>query len=74
MSEFTFCCKPFETIVKNRFLNWFSYSDDNGKRILVMPYIMVGGIQWRVNHCPSCGLNVRSIEIPEESLIFNTEE
>ena len=54
------CCETFKKISKS--FNWFSYSV-NGNSILCMPYIQVGEIKYRVNNCPSCGVEIRDIEI-----------
>lgn len=32
----------------------------------IMPYLQVGDIKYRINNCPSCGKEVRSIQIKEE--------
>ena len=59
MSRFEECCDVFSQI-KNKF-NWFSYEDDDDSKVFCMPSIN----SIRVNHCPSCGENIRSIELKE---------
>ena len=58
MSEI--CCETFKKVSKS--FSWFSYSG-NGNSILCMPNIQVGEIKYRVNHCPSCGAEIRDIEV-----------
>lgn len=59
-------CAVFEDMAKR--FSWMSY-EANGQRIACMPHIHgSNGERWRVNHCPSCGREVRSIEVPWEFL------
>ena len=61
-----YCCDVFPKIM-NRF-KWFSFTnDDTDQTVLVMPCI--GGTDYRVNNCPSCGTVVRSIQLTEEQFI-----
>ncbi len=56
------CCAVFEDMVK--MFSWMSYEHE-GKKLACMPHIHgSNGERWRVNHCPSCGREVRSIELP----------
>lgn len=48
---------------------WMTYIDyeDEGKIKYIMPYIYDKEKEkkYRVNHCPSCGANIRDIELTE---------
>lgn len=48
--------------------DWFSYQDDNGKKVYCMPVLKScdGHTKLRINHCPSCGKEVRNIELRDE--------
>lgn len=59
----SYCCENFEKMFSA--FGWFRMEREDGDRLL-MPYIEVNGIKWRVNNCPSCGAKVRFIEITEE--------
>ena len=60
----TYCCEYFPRIAHS--FTWFHY-EDGGKKNFVMPCITdVDGQKIRVNHCPVCGTEVRSIIIPED--------
>lgn len=60
------CCAVFEDMAKR--LSWMIY-EANGQRLACVPHIHgSNGERWRVNHCPSCGREVRSIEVPWELL------
>lgn len=48
------CC-PVWPLLLHRF-SWFR--DEDGNRM--MPHYPEPGGMWRVNHCPSCGADVRS--------------
>lgn len=52
------CCESFK-----HFINIFYWMILDKKYI--MPYTYVDGIKYRVNHCPSCGAEVRDIELTE---------
>lgn len=56
------CCETFPKILHN--LQWMKIEDE-GSPILVMPYILSldSAEMLRVNHCPSCGKEVRNIEL-----------
>ena len=60
-----YCCEDFPQIMKT--FSWFSYANDDGKQILLMPCLLtLLGEKRRVNHCPVCGADVRGIMIPED--------
>ena len=60
-----YCCEYFPRIASC--FVWFSYTDDDGKEVYVMPCLTDNTDQRiRVNHCPVCGGDVRSIRIPED--------
>ena len=61
MTKTEFCCEAF----KNNLLlfEWFSFGESPNKT-MVMPIIKE--TKCRVNHCFSCGKEVRGIEISEE--------
>lgn len=60
-----YCCEYFPTITCA--FTWFSYDDDVGKKVYLMPCLIDNmGQRIRVNYCPVCGEGVRSIEIIEE--------
>jgi hypothetical protein len=54
------CCEVFKTLAPT-----FSWSKTDTGEIL-MPYVTVNGIHWRVNNCPSCGAYVRDIVLTEK--------
>lgn len=54
----TACC---DVLMKLN-LDWMSYHE-NGNKVLVMPNILIEGVRYRVNYCPSCGSYIRSIEL-----------
>jgi len=57
-----YCCEVFPKIATG--LSWMSYTNDNKESILCMPYIEDEcTTKYRVNYCPSCGSEIRSIEI-----------
>jgi hypothetical protein len=56
------CCNGFRKIAKR--LSWYSYGEDDEKT-LIMPFIFNAPGEYRVNFCPSCGKNIRDIEIKE---------
>ena len=57
------CCGYFENMSWH--FDWFSYSDDDGNKVRVMPILksIDGKVRARVNYCPSCGEKIRSIEL-----------
>jgi hypothetical protein len=59
-----FCCEPFKNNL-NKF-DWYSFGETPDKKF-VMPIIKE--TNWRVNHCFSCGKEVRGIEVPEEEML-----
>lgn len=59
------CCKPFESMVSE--FQWYSVAEN--KVYYCMPCIVSNGLSWRVNFCPSCGENVRSIRIEAEEFL-----
>jgi len=70
-----YCCNYFPKIAI-RFA-WFSYLDGKGGKVFLMPCLYDNEEQRiRVNHCPVCGADVRSIEIPENdfSEMFTSTE
>jgi hypothetical protein len=59
-----FCCDAFKQIIPT--FQWMTYAEGDKKgEAYLMPHIDVDGHKWRVNHCPVCGKEVRSIEIPK---------
>ena len=57
------CCESFKDFIP--LLNWFAY-DDIGVKIYVMPYMQIEqSNKLRVNYCPSCGTEIRDIELTE---------
>lgn len=59
-----YCCDGFEELVLT--FEWFTR--DEGQIYLMPCLVTRGGGRIRVNHCPVCGKEVRSIEIPEEDI------
>lgn len=53
------CCDVFDKIRHN--FQWFSFKESNGKKVYCMPCIK--GTQYRVNNCPSCGKEIRDIQL-----------
>ena len=60
------CCKPFESMVSE--LLWYTVEEE-GQVFYVMPCIESNGRTWRVNFCPSCGKNVRGIQIESDEFM-----
>jgi hypothetical protein len=61
------CCDVFPKLFNK--INWFSYYSQ-GVQILNMPHFITNeGERLRINHCPSCGTDIRSIEIEEADYI-----
>ncbi len=57
------CCDYFKEFAGS--FVWFYYEMD-GVRIWCMPSMEVGEHHWRVNHCPSCGKEMRSCLFTDE--------
>lgn len=66
MESTPICCGTFEKYART--FNWMSYYDeDKDTNIAVMPYIPDEfGNKWRVNNCPTCGAEVRGVQLTEE--------
>lgn len=63
-----FCCKVLPEILNH--FNWMSGEIDGEKKLL-LPHFQThgfGSLKFRVNHCPSCGAEIRDIQINEEDL------
>lgn len=58
-----YCCEVLPKILQE--FNWFTYTDEKlNENRYVMPYIETReGNKWKINHCPSCGENIRSINL-----------
>jgi len=54
------CCEVFPKLIYD--FKWFTLRPP-GQDIQLMPCIPVGDIDYRLNFCPSCGADVRGIEI-----------
>jgi hypothetical protein len=59
------CCKVWGYII-HRF-KWMAH--EGAPTLLTMPHMAVAGQLWRVNHCPSCGKEVRYCVIEAERLV-----
>lgn len=57
-----FCCEVFPKIVAS--FNWMI--PEGSPNTLIMPNITTKEAKWRINYCPSCGKEVRSIAIDRE--------
>lgn len=65
MDNTQFCCDAFKELIPK--FQWMTYADGDKKgEVFLMPHFDIEGHKWRVNHCPVCGKEVRSIEIPKE--------
>lgn len=53
------CCEYFPKMAHK--FKWHSF-EEGGKKVYVMPCID----DLRINHCPSCGKEVRDIELRDE--------
>lgn len=67
-----FCCDIFKKYYDQLF-SWMVYLDENNNKINVMPHVNIYNenderIQLRINNCPSCGVEIRSIEINENNI------
>lgn len=60
------CCDSFRKMRHN--FHWFGYQEDKNKKVYTMPYLIScdGCTKLRVCYCPSCGKEVRGIELREE--------
>lgn len=59
--EYTPCCEVFPKIATQ-----FSWFVSEGRTLFVMPNIDLPDNKFRVNYCPSCGAEIRSIKVPEK--------
>jgi hypothetical protein len=55
------CCAVWPKFVEH--FEWLRDPDRNR----ALPHVTVDGVMWRVNHCPSCGKDIRGIIISEEN-------
>ena len=55
------CCESFKHFIN--IFYWMTYFDKTDKIKYIMPYTYEDGIKYRVNHCPSCGAEIRDIEL-----------
>ena len=48
---------------------WFSFEEKekSGEKVFVMPCL--SETKFRINNCPSCGAEVRNIQIPEDEFL-----
>lgn len=53
------CCDVWPKLIAR--FEWMRYGD--WPDLLTMPHFRVGKDAWRVNHCPSCGRDVRGIHV-----------
>jgi len=54
------CCESFKHFIP--LFNWMTYNLEGAKYI--MPHIIVNdNYKLRVNYCPSCGAEIRDIEL-----------
>ena len=63
-----YCCDIFPKIARS--FDWLKREDSNKNHVFCMPHIVSDGIMYRVNNCPSCGKEIRSIEIQIEKYRF----
>lgn len=56
------CCEAFKSFIP--VFKWFKTESN----VFLMPHIECGKQKMRINHCPSCGKEVRSIELTEEEM------
>jgi hypothetical protein len=70
------CCEPFKQLIHQ--INWFSSAqrvqcrdtNDDGEKIILMPcFIGSDGNKYRINHCPTCGADVRQLKFTETEFI-----
>lgn len=57
------CCEYFNKI--RHHFNWYSYQNESGEKVRCMPSLTSsdGCTVLRINHCPSCGKEIRNIEM-----------
>jgi len=60
-----FCCSAFKHFVGA--FKWLSVLDSDPKEF-VMPHHKANGEMWRVNYCPSCGVEIRNMILIEDDL------
>ncbi len=53
------CCDTFDEM--RHHFDWFSYQDGNGQKVICTPVLKNTNL--RVSYCPSCGKEVRDIEL-----------
>jgi hypothetical protein len=63
------CCGSFEKYAKQ--FKWMILDQECEERKYIMPHINIidekyDTIKMRVNHCPTCGFEVRNIELSQE--------
>ena len=60
------CCDFFGKM--RHHFEWFSYQDDDNKKVRCMPVLKScdGITKLRINYCPSCGKEVRNIELRDK--------
>ena len=51
------CCEVWPEIAPT--FEWYRFED--WPDLVCMPCIRVGNTSWRVNHCPSCGAEIRMV-------------
>jgi len=52
------CCDAFKKFARS--FKWFNL----GGRYLLMPCLEHSGANYRINYCPSCGAEIRAVQIP----------
>jgi hypothetical protein len=58
------CCDSFKQLTHE--INWFRYTDEDGVIIMLMPcFIGSDNNKYRINHCPTCGTDVRQLKLTE---------
>lgn len=62
------CCEIFPKLIES--FDWFTIDNDNCGKDYIMPNIKRGIISYRVNHCPSCGAEVRGVRIPDRQFVW----
>lgn len=61
------CCDVFPKLFNK--INWFTYNSQ-GVQIFNMPHFITnGGERLRINHCPTCGADVRQLKLTETEFI-----
>ena len=59
-----FCCEVWPLI--SGYFGWMAY--EHSPSILTMPHIQLDTAKMRVNFCPSCGKEIRSINMAREDI------